>query len=123
MNSPSWHKDAACKGMNPELFFLTRGESSKAAKAVCATCPVRQPCYDAGVDEDFGIWGGVTRKERQMAEKGHTNGRIRVRGCWRCGMPVNGNDHYCSDDCRAEARRANNRKYHQKMLLNREAAS
>ncbi|HKZ21025.1 MAG TPA: WhiB family transcriptional regulator, partial [Acidimicrobiia bacterium] len=106
MSSPSWHTQAACRGLDPELFFPERGTQAGEAKAVCRGCPVVAECYEAGKDEEFGIWGGTSRKERQMAEKGHTSGRVKVRGCYLCGMPADYPARYCSDDCRARARKA-----------------
>jgi hypothetical protein len=39
----------------------------QAAKLFCATCPVRQDCLDYAMDnvEEFGIWGGLTERERR----------------------------------------------------------
>ena len=92
------------------MFFPPKGDRGKEAKAVCATCPVIEPCYEAGKDEDFGIWGGATYNERAKAQKRKANGHIRVRGCWLCGQPTQGRDHYCSENCRADARRAASRR-------------
>lgn len=119
MNSPDWHQRAACRGLDPELFFPLAGHDAKEAKAVCRTCPVKEPCYEAGRDEYFGVWGGTTRKERQMAELGHLTGRVPTRGCWLCGMPCEPRHRYCSDECRARARAASAKKWR----LNREVAS
>lgn len=64
---PDWHTEAACRGLNPDLFY---GEFNRRltadAKAVCATCPVRQECLDWAVTtvETHGIWGGMSPKER-----------------------------------------------------------
>jgi WhiB family redox-sensing transcriptional regulator len=57
---PDWVKDAACRGMGPELFFPERGEDASTARAVCAGCPVAAECAEYGATERFGIWGGVT---------------------------------------------------------------
>lgn len=116
---PGWHRQAKCRGLDPDLFFPTPGASAAGAKAVCATCPVKAECYEAGRFEHFGVWGGTTRRERQVANKGHTDGRVPVRGCWRCGMPTEGREHYCSDECRKKARARVLQRYH----LNREQAS
>lgn len=35
------------------------------AKALCAKCPVRATCLERGMDEEFGVWGGLTRAERK----------------------------------------------------------
>ena len=70
-----WWDHAACKGMDLNLFIIEPGERfSKAriaeAKAVCATCFVRPECladslkYSTTQLECYGIWGGLTWKER-----------------------------------------------------------
>lgn len=66
-----WLEGAACDGMDPELFFPSKGPTApqqvREAKAVCATCPVRLACleYALSVPEHWGVWGGTTEKERQ----------------------------------------------------------
>ena len=64
---PTWHGCAACRGMDPAIFFPARGErnSCQAAKAVCATCPVTAECGEAGSREVFGIWGGKSAHQRR----------------------------------------------------------
>lgn len=70
----NWREHGACQGVDPELFFpiSTRGPSvlqTAEAKAVCATCPfeVREKCLAWALesDQEFGIWGGTTEKERR----------------------------------------------------------
>lgn len=67
LRRPDWQKDAACRGMGPELFFPPRGESPAAAKAVCATCPITDKCYEYARTnhERAGVWGGRTGRARQ----------------------------------------------------------
>lgn len=62
-----WIDRAACAGVDPELFFPDRGESTAPAKAVCAGCPVRAECLDHALVnvERFGIWGGTSERERR----------------------------------------------------------
>ena len=66
---PDWYDDAACFGADFELFFPTVGGSRKQvaeAVAVCARCPVKDPCFEFAYDlELYGIWGGTTTGERQ----------------------------------------------------------
>lgn len=68
----SWREMAACRASDPELFFpvSATGRSLpqiRAAKAVCARCPVRLTClvYALTTGQDFGIWGGHDEQERR----------------------------------------------------------
>jgi WhiB family redox-sensing transcriptional regulator len=62
-----WTEQAACRGMDPDLFFPERGHSTAEAKAVCGSCPVRDTCLDEALarSERFGIWGGKSERERR----------------------------------------------------------
>lgn len=63
----SWLEDAACRGVDPALFFPERGASTREAKAICAECPVREQCRDYALDtnQKHGIWGGLSERERR----------------------------------------------------------
>ena len=68
----SFHEHGACKGADPNLFFPEdngRGAEAQAnaAKAICATCSVREECLDDALlrKEAHGIWGGLTPAERK----------------------------------------------------------
>lgn len=65
--SRSWHDLAACRGVDPDLFFPQRGESLDPARAICATCPVRVDCLEEALarKEEFGVWGGMSTGERK----------------------------------------------------------
>lgn len=67
----TWWLKAACRGMDPDLFYSERadGASDRAAKAVCARCPVVDECLDFGLYEKFGIWGGTTEKKRRVIRR------------------------------------------------------
>ncbi len=62
-----WRELAACRGTDLEVFFPGRGESAGPARQVCAGCPVRQPCLDYAITNRiaYGIWGGLTERERR----------------------------------------------------------
>jgi WhiB family transcriptional regulator, redox-sensing transcriptional regulator len=64
-----WHEYAACRGVDPELFFPGQGRSAAKAREVCARCSVREECLEYALkDEDafyYGIWGGTTPRERR----------------------------------------------------------
>jgi len=71
----SWRLWAACRKTGGELFFSPDGERGstkrrreRAAKAVCAICPVREDCaaYAIGNHERYGVWGGLSEHEREL---------------------------------------------------------
>jgi WhiB family redox-sensing transcriptional regulator len=43
--------------------------SLRRAKEICSTCQVRLECLEAGMDEDYGIWGGLSPKRRAKLRK------------------------------------------------------
>jgi WhiB family redox-sensing transcriptional regulator len=65
----SWRQFARCRGVDPEVFYPVSDEEEAAeeAKAICALCPVRQPCLEFALAtrEKNGIWGGLTERERR----------------------------------------------------------
>lgn len=67
----AWQEKANCQGVDPELMFPARGESTKPAKAVCAACLVRVECleYALAHGEKFGIWGGYSERERRRLRR------------------------------------------------------
>jgi WhiB family redox-sensing transcriptional regulator len=64
----AWRGKAACKGVDPELFYPIRDSYAEDAKAVCQQCPVRVPCleYALASNETEGVWGGLTKRERRF---------------------------------------------------------
>lgn len=64
--SYSWQVDGSCRGVDAELFFPPTEDESAPAKAICETCPVRLACLAFALErnERFGVWGGLTEKER-----------------------------------------------------------
>jgi WhiB family transcriptional regulator, redox-sensing transcriptional regulator len=71
-----WRADALCAETDPELFFPDKGGSTRQAKAVCGRCEVRPECLGEALrnGERFGIWGGVSERERRKLEKGLMGG-------------------------------------------------
>ena len=63
----SWRLDALCAETDPEAFFPEKGGSTREAKRVCSGCAVRSECleYALASDERFGIWGGLSERERR----------------------------------------------------------
>ncbi len=67
----SWQERALCAQTDPESFFPEKGGSTREAKKVCIGCEVRPECleYALGHDERFGIWGGLSERERRRLKK------------------------------------------------------
>ena len=67
----SWQSRANCMGVDPELFFPERGSSTREAKEVCRGCVVREDCleYALANSEKFGIWGGMSERERRRVRR------------------------------------------------------
>lgn len=67
--NPLWRSKAACKGLEPEIFYPSSDDEDDAvpAKAVCAECVVREACLEhaLAIREKDGIWGGATERERR----------------------------------------------------------
>lgn len=71
----AWQVKAACRGPQAAVFFPPstferkdeKLDRERRAKAICATCAVRQPCLDYAVKirEPHGIWGGLSEGERK----------------------------------------------------------
>lgn len=65
----SWRKQAACRGLDPLIFYPVSDDAEEAelAKGVCGQCMVREACLEhaLAVREKEGVWGGCTAKERR----------------------------------------------------------
>jgi WhiB family redox-sensing transcriptional regulator len=67
-----WQERALCAQTDPEAFFPEKGGSTREAKLICAGCEVRAECleYALAFDERFGIWGGLSERERRRLKRG-----------------------------------------------------
>ena len=67
----AWQERALCAQTDPEAFFPEKGGSTREAKRVCLSCDVRDDCleYALANDERFGIWGGLSERERRRLKK------------------------------------------------------
>jgi WhiB family transcriptional regulator, redox-sensing transcriptional regulator len=67
----AWQADALCAQTDPEAFFPEKGGSTRDAKKICASCEVRAQCLEYALknDERFGIWGGLSERERRKLRK------------------------------------------------------
>ncbi len=66
-----WQQRALCAQTDPEAFFPEKGGSTREAKRVCLSCDVRVECleYALAQDERFGIWGGLSERERRRMKR------------------------------------------------------
>ncbi len=66
-----WQEDALCAQTDPEAFFPEKGGSTREAKRICVGCTVKSECleYALGHDERFGIWGGLSERERRRLKR------------------------------------------------------
>lgn len=76
--------EALCKDMDTHVFYPGRaGEVGgwnredavkvNQAKAICAQCPVQAQCLAHALkfDELYGVWGGMSSKERSRLKRRH----------------------------------------------------
>ena len=66
-----WKADGACRDLPTSLFFPDNDADSGPALAVCASCPVQEPCLDFALRtrQDDGVWGGRTETERKRLRR------------------------------------------------------
>jgi len=67
----SWQERALCAQTDPEAFFPEKGGSTREAKRICTGCEVRAECLEYALehDERFGIWGGLSERERRRLKR------------------------------------------------------
>lgn len=82
-----WRERAACRHTDAELFFPTGStgladDQIQAAKAVCRSCPVQDPClrFALKTNQESGVWGGRDEDERRRMRKVWRAGRARRPG-------------------------------------------
>ncbi|HEY9523415.1 MAG TPA: WhiB family transcriptional regulator [Thermopolyspora sp.] len=80
-----WRHRAACRDVDPELFFPI-GNTGPAllqieeAKEVCRRCPVMESCLKWALEsgQDAGVWGGLSEDERRALKRRASRTRSRV---------------------------------------------
>jgi WhiB family redox-sensing transcriptional regulator len=70
-DAQSWQERALCAETDPEAFFPEKGGSTREAKKICTGCEVKAECleYALSNDERFGIWGGLSERERRRLRR------------------------------------------------------
>lgn len=76
---PFWQQFASCRPEYADrpldewvdLFFPSRGESSREAKEICAECPAKAACAEHALvtNERFGVWGGSSERDRRRRRR------------------------------------------------------
>lgn len=62
-----WRDNAACLGLESEIFYPITDEEADTARAICEACEVRVECleYALARREKDGVWGGATERDRR----------------------------------------------------------
>jgi WhiB family redox-sensing transcriptional regulator len=69
----TWQEEGSCRGVDPEVFFPISDDDAWRAKEICGVCHVRSDCLAFSLQnrERYGVWGGVTERERsEMLRRG-----------------------------------------------------
>lgn len=111
---PEWQADGACREHDGDAWFPGRGESTAKARRICMGCPVREECL-AYAEENlikFGIWGGLSERQRRDRRKGRT------MACETCAVeiPISPTGRWCPP-CAVQARRDYHRERRRKKRL------
>lgn len=71
-----WASRGSCRASDPDELFV-QGAAQNRAKAVCMGCVVRTECLADSLDNrvEFGVWGGLTERERRALLKKRPNVR------------------------------------------------
>ncbi|MFJ8145999.1 WhiB family transcriptional regulator [Streptomyces sp. NPDC096048] len=70
----AWLDRAACVGMDDRVFYANgkhAREQVKAARQVCAGCPVRRQCAAFAIQtgEKWGVWGGMSQQQLRQRRR------------------------------------------------------
>ena len=63
----AWRQRAACRGVEPDIFYPVSEDDAEEAKGICAECSVQETCLEFALSnrERDGVWGGATERERR----------------------------------------------------------
>ena len=67
--STDWKSYGNCDGASPHLFFAESDRLKAIAKTLCQECLVKDICLHMGMDEMYGIWGGMDFHERGLLKR------------------------------------------------------
>lgn len=80
----NWRLRSACQEapMADLIFFPPNGRSINEALSYCNRCEVRETCLEEALDNDidFGIWGGLSAKDRRkiLRFRSELNGKLPI---------------------------------------------
>lgn len=81
----AWQSAAACRGKDPSLWFCDDPDNPDPASDdeieavnICATCPVIGQCALAALNEQQGMWAGMTTRNRQRLRRYLRRGVVAV---------------------------------------------
>lgn len=75
-----WQERALCAQTDPEAFYPEKGGSTREAKRICLSCEVKDECleYALAHHEHYGIWGGLSERERQKLRHRSLAGPVQI---------------------------------------------
>lgn len=89
-----WDLRAACRGLDPDIFFPTDGDwdAILSAKAICESCSVRDECLELALTANIreGIWGGLDEAERRARRRSVLRRRHRESVTGQGSFPLTG---------------------------------
>lgn len=69
MREPIRFEAPLCAQVGGEWWFPDKEDNNitaQIARSICARCPHKVECAEWGIaNEDYGVWGGLTRKDRE----------------------------------------------------------
>ena len=76
MSELHWITRGRCRDGDPDRLFV-RGAAQRKAAALCRHCPVLMECGAYALDNrvEFGIWGGMTERQRRALLEAHPHVR------------------------------------------------
>jgi WhiB family redox-sensing transcriptional regulator len=96
----TWHAQAHCLGVNPEVFFPERGDMAafRTAVAICHRCPVTEQCLEENIDEKDGVYAGLSGAQRRKLR----SQRPFNRSCLHCKelFKAWAQQQFCSAECK-----------------------
>jgi len=110
---PAWYEFAACKGMDPALFYPDHRPTT-VAQGICFACPAQVACLEHSLEhgEIDGVWGGLgVKARRKIRKERRTESAGDIRKCCVCLAPfvmVTLRHVYCCRRCEVRGRNRRN---------------